>query len=271
MSTYLIYQVDAFTGSIFGGNSACVVPLNSWLPDNVLLSIAKENGVAETAYFVPVDEGFALRWFTPDLEIDLCGHATLATAHVLFNHLHYKGSRIVFSSQSGALAVQKEGDWLTLDFPVREAQPAVLPSEIVEGLNIQPKEVYKARDYILLYNSEEEVKMLTPVQSLIDRINLDPGGFAATAKGSEVDFVSRFFTPQAAIFEDPVTGSAHCTLAPFWAKRLGKQRLLARQLSQRQGELVCTLQGDRVLIQGQAVTYLQGSITIPNHQDTQAK
>ncbi|PRY11297.1 PhzF family phenazine biosynthesis protein [Pontibacter ummariensis] len=260
--TLSIYQVDAFTDRIFGGNPACVVPLKKWLPDETLLAIAKENAVAETAFFIQHDKHVDLRWFTPEIEMDLCGHATLASAHVLFQHLQYPATNIAFHTQSGVLTVTKEGDYLSLDFPSRAPQVSTLPSEIAEGLNIQPQEVHKARDYVLVYKSEEEIRNLQPDRSKIDRVNLDPGGIIVTAQGDTVDFVSRFFTPQASVFEDPVTGSAHCSLIPFWAKRLGKTALEALQLSDRIGKLTCTDAGDRVYIKGQARTYLVGQIQV---------
>ena len=262
MITLPIYQVDAFTSKVFRGNSACVVMLKGWLPNNKLLSIAKENGVAETAFFTRKGDSFHLRWFTPDIEMDLCGHATLATAHVIFNHMGYDGQHIHFKSASGDLSVGCEGDLLVLDFPHRKPLPANLPIEIAESLNIQPKEVLLARDYVLVYETQEEIESLAPNRRLIDRINLDPGGVVVTAPGKEADFVSRFFTPQATIFEDPVTGSAHCSLVPYWCERLGKKQLHAQQLSQRSGELFCTDMGDRVLIKGNAITYLEGTIRV---------
>ncbi len=257
-----VYQVDAFTDKAFRGNSACVVPLSSQLPDETLLSIAKENAVAETAFFIPKGEHYGLRWFTPDIEMDLCGHATLATAHVLFNHLGYNKKCLQFDTLSGLLLVEKEDDLLVLDFPLRKPAPATLPEEIFEGLNILPKEVYKARDYVLVYDSEEDIRRLAPDRTKFDRINLDPGGVIVTAKADTVDFVSRFFTPQASIFEDPVTGSAHCSLAPFWAERLGKNKLEALQLSERQGRLYCEICGERVKIKGQSVTVMIGQLLI---------
>ncbi|MBN1988770.1 MAG: PhzF family phenazine biosynthesis protein [Bacteroidales bacterium] len=266
MLTLPIYQVDAFTSKVFKGNSACVVMLEEWLPNSTMLNIAKENGVAETAFFTRNKDHFHLRWFTPDIEMDLCGHATLATAHVVFNHLGYKGQHILFKSVSGDLAVGRNGELLVLDFPHRKPVPAELPVEIAESLNIQPKEVLLARDYVLVYETQEEVEAIAPNRRLIDRINLDPGGVIVTSPGKEADFVSRFFTPQATIFEDPVTGSAHCSLVPLWAERLGKKDLHAQQLSQRSGELYCTDLGNRVLIKGNAVTFLEGTIRVAKNE-----
>ncbi len=260
--TYPIYQVDAFTDKLFGGNPACVVPLDKWLPNEQLKLIAAENAVPETAFFIPDGKGFHLRWFTPDIEMDLCGHATLASAHVLFKHMSYNGNAILFNTQSGELVVEREGSLLILDFPSRMPSPSMLPEVLMDGLNIKPKEIYKARDYVLVYDDEEAVQQIKPDREKFDRINLDPGGVIVTAPGKTVDFVSRFFTPQASIFEDPVTGSAHCSLAPFWAQRLGKTELTAMQLSQRCGKLICSVFNNRVRLKGTAVTYMHGSISI---------
>ncbi|MDG9670049.1 PhzF family phenazine biosynthesis protein [Hahella sp. CR1] len=257
-----LFQVDAFTDEVFGGNSAAVCPLEVWLPDSVLLKIAQENALAETAFFVREGDAFHLRWFTPEIEMDLCGHATLASAHVLTTHLGYERDAMVFRSLSGELRVTRRDGRLTLDFPARPPSVATAPVEVLESLNIQPLEVLRARDIVLVYADEDAIRALQPDRVLMDRINLDPGGVVATAPGKEVDFVSRFFTPQAHIFEDPVTGSAHCTLAPYWAARLGKTSLTAAQLSQRGGRLDCEVAGDRVLMSGSAVTYLRGVISI---------
>jgi len=260
-----IFQIDAFTDTLFGGNPAAVCPLDYWLDDAALQNIAIENNLAETAFFVPLQNNhFYIRWFTPEFEMDLCGHATLATAFVIFEHLGYEHSEIVFDSQSGLLKVKKVGAYLELDFPSRPPQKADLPKTISDGLNMQPIEVWKARDYLLVYDSEEDIKNIVPNLAIINQLNMDPGGIIVTARGDaeDVDFVSRFFTPQATVFEDPVTGSAHCTLVPFWAERLHKTKFRALQLSKRGGELLCELQHERVLIRGKAVTYLKGSIEL---------
>ncbi len=257
-----IYQVDAFAGRPFGGNPAAVCPLGGWLEDGLMQQIAAENNLAETAFFVPDGAGFHLRWFTPEIEIDLCGHATLATAHVLFFHLGHAGDVIHFTSMSGPLTVRRQGGRIELDFPARDPVPATLPDLIAEGIGARPLEVLKARDYVLLLGDEAEVRALTPDRQTLDRINIDPGGIIVTAPGRRTDFVSRFFTPQAAIFEDPVTGSAHCSLVPYWARKLGKTVLVAEQVSRRGGTLWCELAGDRVRMAGEAVTYLEGKIRI---------
>jgi len=253
-----LYQVDAFTDKIFGGNPACVVPLETWLPNDILLKIAKENAVAETAFFVYRGDKIHLRWFTPEIEMDLCGHATLATAHCLKTILGDQRSPFIFETLSGDLTVFTEGEFYTMDFPSRMPSPAVLPKPIEQSLSIPPKEVFKSRDYVLVYESEAAIRNIRIDRQFFDTINLDPGGVIVTAKGDDCDFVSRFFTPQASILEDPVTGSAHCSLIPFWAQRLKKNEMTALQLSERVGTLYCKNKGERVLISGQAKTYSIG-------------
>ncbi|NAS31918.1 PhzF family phenazine biosynthesis isomerase [Flavobacteriaceae bacterium R38] len=260
--TVPIYKIDAFTDTIFKGNNAAVCLLKRWLDNDVLLKIAQENNLPETAFLVQNGKEFYIRWFTPEIEMDLCGHATLASAHVIFNHLQYEKESIVFKSASGSLKALKKNDIIYLDFPSREPEKTDLPDVIVNGLEKLPKEVYKSRDYVLVYENEADIKGFKPKQKVWDQINLDPGGIIITAPGDKVDFVSRFFTPQASIFEDPVTGSAHCSLIPFWAKRLGKKELTAKQLSNRGGSLDCTFNENRVLIGGQSITYLKGEIYV---------
>lgn len=260
-----IFQIDAFTDKVFGGNPAAVCPLDNWLEDETLLNIAIENNLAETAYFVQIsDNRFQLRWFTPEFEMDLCGHATLAAAFVIINELKNESQEILFETESGLLTVKKIDDYLELDLPARPPQKATLPKIITESLNIQPIEVWKARDYLLVYDSVADIEKITPNQSVLNQININPGGIIVTAKtdAENVDFVSRFFTPQASVFEDPVTGSAHCTLVPFWAERLNKTTLNAEQISKRRGKLICQLNGDRVAVKGKAVKYLEGVIDL---------
>ena len=254
------YHVDAFTDQLFGGNPACVIPLEDWLPDDLLMKITKENNLAETVFFTKTNNGFHIRWFTPEIEMDLCGHATLASAHVIKKHLNYSGNKICFSSASGELAVTFDEDRYVLDFPSRMPEKAELPTIIKASLNVQPQEVFLARDYVLVYKSEEEVKALNPDKNKLEAIDLGHGGIVCTSLGEEADFVSRFFTPGATIFEDPVTGSAHCSLVPFWSKRLKKKELLAHQISDRQGILFCENKEERVLIAGNAITYSVGEI-----------
>jgi PhzF family phenazine biosynthesis protein len=254
-----IYQIDAFTDHIFGGNPACVVPLTEWLPDEILLKIARENAVAETAFFISKGHKFHLRWFTPDLEMDLCGHATLATAHALRTILHHPADTIVFETLSGDLSVSHHHDLYTLDFPSRKPIRAELPVAISQALNIQPSEVFKERDYMLVYESEQAIRNISINRPVFDRIDLGPGGVIVTAKGDACDFVSRFFSPQSTILEDPVTGSAHCTLIPYWSEQLGQKTMTAMQLSERVGTLFCTDAGQRVHISGKARTYSIGT------------
>jgi PhzF family phenazine biosynthesis protein len=263
MSKIPFYQIDAFTENIFGGNPAGVCVLDQWLETDVLQKIAAENFLPETAFFIPVSENkFHLRWFTPELEMDLCGHATLATSHVLFNYLGVRGDELRFESRSGELVVSRKGELLTLDFPSRKPTPIATPAVLEAGMKHPPIVCYKSRDYVLVYESEEVVRTLKPDEALLSQLDYGVGGIIATAKGDSVDFVSRFFTPNASIFEDPVTGSAHCSLIPFWAEQLKKTEMVALQVSQRQGKLFCKLEGDRVKISGYCKTYLEGSIYV---------
>lgn len=255
-----LYQIDAFTDNVFGGNPACVVPLKEWLPDEILLKITQENAVAETAFFIDKGDKIHLRWFTPEIEMDLCGHATLATAHCLKSILNYPNDNIIFETLSGELTVHYDNEYYYLDLPSRIPKPSELPETIKKALSIAPTEVFKSRDYLLVYDSEEHIKNINIDRNQFDQINLDPGGVIVTAKGSNCDFVSRFFTPQASILEDPVTGSAHCSLVPFWSSRLRKEKLKAIQLSDRIGRLQCQNKGDRVIISGKAKTYSIGHL-----------
>jgi PhzF family phenazine biosynthesis protein len=257
-----IFQVDAFTDKVFSGNPAAVVPLERWLPDEVMQSIAVENNLAETAFFIPLEQGYHIRWFTPDIEQDLCGHATLATAHVIARHLNPGLPAVTFQSISGELTVEVTDQMLTLNFPARKPQLGTAPQVILDAMPAGPLEILKARDYMLVYETEALIREMKPRRDVLDQINIDPGGIIVTAKGEQVDFVSRFFTPQASLFEDPVTGSAHCSLIPYWSERLGKDKMVALQLSARGGKLYCQNAGERVLISGQAVTYLQGHIMV---------
>jgi PhzF family phenazine biosynthesis protein len=257
-----IYQADAFTDTLYGGNPAAVCPLDNWLPDATMQKIAAENNLAETAFFVKTDKGYLLRWFTPEYEIDLCGHATLATAHILFTQLNYSEPTIHFETiKAGVLTVTKNGDKYTLDFPSRPAEPAIIPTGLTEALGMkEPLEFLRSRDYMLIYDNEDEILNCKPDFNLLAKF--DVVGIIITSPGKDVDFVSRFFAPSAGIPEDPVTGSAHCNLIPYWAEKLGKNDLHAYQLSARKGELWCELKGDRVLMSGKAVTYLKGEIFV---------
>lgn len=256
-----IYQVDAFTKEIFKGNPAAICPLEKWLDAELMQRIALENNLSETAFFVKRGDVYELRWFTPTFEIDLCGHATLASAFVIFEILKSETETVKFHShKSGELSVEKNGDLFVLDFPSRPVAKAEIPEGLIEALGKEPKEVFKARDYFLVYENEQEILDIAPNFSKL--IEIDAHGFIVTAKGEDSDFVSRFFAPEVGVFEDPVTGSAHCNLIPFWAERLGKTEMFAKQISQRGGELFCSLNGDRVKIGGNAVLYLKGEIYI---------
>lgn len=257
-----IFQIDAFADRPFAGNPAAVAILQEWLPDHLMQAIALENNLAETAFLVKEAGGWHIRWFTPELEIDLCGHATLASAFVVFNELKEPGDCQRFASMSGPLSVERRGDLLVLDFPSRPPLPCEAPEGIFEALGMTPRPVAKARDHFLVMDSEAEVAALRPDFAALDKV--DSFGMIVTAPGDTVDFVSRFFTPAAGIPEDPVTGSAHCTLIPYWAERLGKTRLSARQISRRGGDLDCELRGDRVRIGGRAVKVLQGEFLLPD-------
>lgn len=263
MTTRLrLYQVDAFTSRVFGGNPAAVCPLNAWLPDDVLQAIALENNLSETA-FVLRDEvrGWQIRWFTPTQEVDLCGHATLASAYILFTRLAPGLEKAQFHSRSGPLVVmEREGDWLEMDFPARPPAPCPVPKGLAEALGAQPRETLLARDLVAVFDSEEQVRALNP--DMVKLGALDFFSVVPTAPGTQADFVSRFFGPRVGVPEDPVTGSSHCSLVPYWARRLGKKQLLAHQVSARGGVLRCEERGGRVGIAGQAVLYLEGYITV---------
>jgi predicted PhzF superfamily epimerase YddE/YHI9 len=255
-----LFQIDAFTSRMFAGNPAAVCPLERWLADTLLQAIATENNLSETAFFVPAGETYELRWFTPVQEVDLCGHATLASAFVVFRHLQPEWRQVRFTSQSGVLTVVRDGERMCMDFPAWEVRPCVAPAAVLDGLGRNPIAVLRSRDYVAVYGSEEEVRTLKPN---LDRLAAaDCLGIIATAPGRECDFVLRFFAPRAGVGEDPVTGSAQCSLVPYWAERLGKSTLHVRQLSRRGGELLCTHGGERVQIAGHAVQYLEGTIEL---------
>ena len=257
-----LYQIDAFAEGPFTGNPAAVCPLEAWLPDAVMQQIAAENNLSETAFFVPEGEGYRLRWFTPTTEVDLCGHATLASAFVVFRWLKPERSKVTFATQqAGPLTVSRDGELLALDFPARPPAPCPMPEGLAAALGRAPTVVLAARDYLAVYETADQIAALTPDFPAIAA--LDRFAVITTAPGTDgVDFVSRFFAPARGVDEDPVTGSAHCTLIPYWAERLGKTRLQARQLSRRGGALSCAMRGDRVTIAGRALLYLEGIITI---------
>ena len=260
--TYKIYQVDAFTDMVFAGNPAAVCPLQEWLSDDILQNIAMENNLAETAFYIKKDNQVYIRWFTPEVEVDLCGHATLAAAYVLFHHENHKGNLIEFySEKSGQLKVTRQNEFLTLDFPKDKLKKIEISADIKNGFDIPPVEAFKGKtDYLFVFETEKQIQNAKP--NMANIAALGGRGVIITSKGENVDFVSRFFTPQCGVDEDPVTGSAHTTLTPFWSKRLNKKSLTAMQLSQRSGYLECELADDRVLICGQAKLYLTGELHI---------
>lgn len=256
-----IFQADAFASTLFKGNPAAVIPMDEWLSDEIMQQIAAENNLSETAFFIPEDDHYHIRWFTPKSEVKLCGHATLATAHVLFNELNFKGEIISFNSKSGILTVSKLGDKLQLDFPADFVQPVEEISIFSEAFGSWPLKTFKGKtDYLLLFDSEETIRNINPDFQQLKQANAR--GIIVTAPGNEVDFVSRFFAPGVGVDEDPVTGSAHTCLIPFWSAKLKKTELTARQISHLGGQLWCTLKDDRVLIAGKAVTYLCGEIEV---------
>lgn len=256
-----IYQVDAFSREVFKGNPAAVCILDNWPEDVLMQQIANENNLSETAFAVPAGDCIEIRWFTPEMEVELCGHATLATAHVLFTHLNHPGDQICFDSiHSGRLNVKREGERLTLDFPADKMEEMVVPELIVTAFMIPPLKAFRGNtDFLFIFASESEIETLEPDFGLLAQVG--GRGVIVTAPGNDVDFVSRFFAPQTGINEDPVTGSAHTSLTPYWAKVLGKKRLTARQLSARGGELICEDKGERVEISGHAVTYMKGELS----------
>jgi phenazine biosynthesis protein PhzF family len=254
-----LYQLDAFADRLFSGNPAAVCPLPAWLPDATLQAIAAENNLSETAFFTRDDAGLRIRWFTPVCEVALCGHATLAAAWVYF-HLTSQHDRVVFNSMSGPLTVSRAGELLSLNFPATPPAPMATPPQLAAALGVAPLEVLAAADWLVLLDNAAQVRALRPDMALLRQ--LDRRGVIVTARGEDCDFVSRFFAPNYGIDEDPVTGSAHTQLTPYWADRLGKLTLQARQLSARGGALHCELRGDRVLISGRVVPYLAGTVTL---------
>ncbi len=269
MSEYSIFQIDAFTKQVFRGNPAAVVPLSDWLATSVMQHIAAENNLAETAFYIPADRDdadFHLRWFTPAAEIDLCGHATLAAAHVLFAELGWTADRVRFSTeQAGILTVSREQDGaLQLDFPARPGEEIAIFEEFCQALGARPETLFLARDHMAVFATVAEVATVTPDMEKLAQINKVGTIITAPSDQPDIDFVSRFFAPAQNIPEDPVTGSAHCTLVPYWANKLSKTTLSARQISPRSGGLKCTYLKDsaRVLMAGHAITYLKGTIFV---------
>lgn len=255
-----LYQIDAFTQQLFRGNPAAVCPLETWLDDDILQGIATENNLPTTGFIVPRGNDFHIRWFTPELEIDLCGHATLAAAYVLMHILEPERDYVTFHSASGPLQITKNGDTLVMDFPIINFTACEAPINLTKALGVQPQAVYCAKKYLVILDSEKTVRELNPNIELIKQLDLE--GLIVTAKGEYADFVSRYFSPKRGINEDPVTGSTHCLLAPYWAEQLGINKLRAQQLSKRGGEIICEVKGDRVLLTGYAKLYLSGHIEL---------
>ncbi|MAM69766.1 MAG: isomerase [Gammaproteobacteria bacterium] len=255
-----LYQIDAFTDRVFSGNPAAVIPLDKWLDDKLMQSIAAENNLSETVFFVAEKDGFRIRWFTPTVEVNLCGHATLASAFVLFNELDYPDEEIIFYSKSDELRVSKDKDLLMLDFPVQKPEPCPLPEVLLEAIGVEPLACLRNIDFVLVYEREQTIGRIAPRHELIRESGAR--GVIVTAPGTEHDFVARFFASGTGIDEDPVTGSAYTELVPYWAERTGQRNFRARQMSKRGGELQLELRGDRVMIAGQAVKYLLGMIEV---------
>ncbi len=254
------YQVDAFARRVFEGNPAAVCPLDQWLKDETLQAIAEENNLSETAFFVPKGEGFHLRWFTPVAEVELCGHATLASAHVIFEILGYAKREIRFTTRGGELTVERTNGLLAMNFPALAPVPCSPPNALIQSLGQQPIEVLAADDYIAVFDNEAIVRGLSPDFAKLRELDLR--GVVVTARGEHVDFISRFFAPKYGVPEDPVTGSAHCELAPYWSLKLGKSRLNARQVSKRGGDVICQMSGSRVILAGGAVTFMEAEIDV---------
>ncbi len=255
-----IYQIDAFAEKIFQGNPAAICPLKEWLPDEIMQSIAEENNLSETAFFVPTEKGFHIRWFTPVTEVNLCGHATLAAAYVLFDCLGYPHETIVFESRSGLLNVVKKKAWLVMDFPIRSPSLCDTPAEIEEAFDAKPIECLKADDYIVVFENESDVLMADPAPECLKKLDLR--GVVITSKSSQYDFIARFFAPKYGIVEDPVTGSAYTQLAPYWSEKMGQSKFRGKQVSRRGGELRCEVVDGRINIYGKATKYLQGEIEL---------
>ncbi len=257
-----LYQIDAFTDKVFRGNPAAVCVLDKWIDEDKMQMIGNENNLAETAFIVKKGNDFEIRWFTPLIEVDLCGHATLATAYVLFKYFNYSSDKIFFHSRkNGELSVEKKDDYLTLNFPTDIYDEIETPKVLIEAFGINPVESYKGKtDYLLIFQNQKIIENLKPNFNLVAKVG--ERGVIVSSKGNQTDFVSRFFAPQTGINEDSVTGSAHTTLTPFWSKKLKKKKLTAKQLSKRQGDLKCEYLGERVKITGQAVTYLIGEIEV---------
>lgn len=255
-----LYKIDTFTDKMLSGNPAAVIPLEKWLPDETMNSIAEENSLSETAFFIPADRGYHLRWFTPNSEVSLGGHSTLATAFVIFEYLGFEGDEIRFISKTGPLYVLKHNDVLTLDFPSQPGSRCALPDSLLSGLKQEPVEVLASQDYMAVFSKESDILALNPDFDELKK--LDKRGVIVTAPGTNVDYVSRFFSPKYGIDEDPATGSSHCQLVPYWGRRLEKEKLTSRQLSKRGGEFWLEQDRSRVLISGKAVRFMKAEIEL---------
>ena len=251
---FKVFHINAFVTESFLGNPACVIPLKSWLSSSKMLAVAKKNNVSETAFYIKKQDKYLIKWFTPDIEMDLCGHATLATAHCIISHTNENRKKINFESNSGELEVILKNELYEMNLPKRIRIKATLPKPIYESLSIKPSKILKSRDYVLIYDSVNDIKNIKINRELFDKVNIDPGGVVLTAKGHNSDFVSRFFTPQSTYFEDPVTGSSHCSLIPYWSGVLNKSEMISHQLSERKGEVFCKNLENRVLVSGKAKT-----------------
>ena len=255
-----VYYIDAFADTLFKGNPAAVIPLREWLPDDVMQAVAAENNLSETAFFVGNDGKYSIRWFTPVAEVNLCGHATLASAYVLFNELGYNKDTVRFESLSGELCVLRQGKGIVLDFPSQPPEECEAPKQLLDGLGVDPVEILSSEDYLVVLRNENAVECLDPLYDELMKVPLR--GIIVTAKSNKFDFVTRFFAPKLGVNEDPVTGSAFTQLAPYWANKLGKSKLVAKQISARGGKVSCEVSGERVLIFGNAVKYMEGQISI---------
>ena len=256
-----LYQVDAFASAIFKGNQAAICPLEKLLDDDLMQAIALENNLSETAFFVAKDDAYELRWFTPAAEVDLCGHATLASAHVVFEYLDKEASEVRFDTRSGRLTVSRDSDGLlAMDFPALPGKAIEVSEEMIQGLGAEPSYLFGGEDFMAVFERESQIRAIEPDHAILKK--MERRGVIITAPGEEVDFVSRFFAPKFNIPEDPVTGSAHCMLTPYWAERFGKTKMQAQQISPRGGDLVCALVGDRVRISGRAAEYMLGEISL---------
>ena len=257
---FKIFHINAFVTESFLGNPACVIPLKSWPSSSLMLSVAKKNNVSETAFYIKKQDKYLIKWFTPDIEMDLCGHATLATAHCINFHTNENRKKISFESNSGELEVVLKNELYEMNLPKRVSKVSTLPKSIHDSLSIKPSKVLRSRDYVLIYDSISDIKKIKINRELFDKVNIDPGGVVLTSKGENSDFVSRYFTPQSTYFEDPVTGSSHCSLIPYWSNVLNKNEMISHQLSKRGGELICKNLGNRVLVSGKAETCYEQDI-----------